>query len=266
MGAIDLAAEAADRVDRARARRRRRVGAGRASAPAADAARRGARRAREGAHDPARRGRAARPRARPPSRQATSAARSRRPLLATQIAPDSANAWARHAHALARTDRIVGRDRGVRARARRSTPMTPRSPSCSSACGAPCHACCLRRSARVSPPLSGSPSAGLRQSARVPCPETVHPRTLVSRARTGGPMPQAMRLRFAMLATLCAFVPCRHGARRHAGDQCRRRTHPGQRSAGHQQRREVRALLHAVVGRRAPEGRARPVLHQPSTR
>ena len=86
--------------------------------------------ARARARDRARRGRAARPRARPPPGGDVGAEVSATEQ-ATQIAPDSAAAWARHAHALARTDRvsdaIAACERALDAR----PGTTPRSPSCS---------------------------------------------------------------------------------------------------------------------------------------
>ncbi len=105
MGAIDLAAEAADRVaarapDDADAWAR--VGRLRLRLMQRDAR---ARRAGARARDPGpTRTRCSTSRS-PTSSAATSAARFRR-RAATQLAPDSAAAWARHAHALARTDRI----------------------------------------------------------------------------------------------------------------------------------------------------------------
>ena len=106
MGAIDLAAEAAERAAAPRARRRLGLGAAGPAAPAADGPRRrdlGARAGPAGRAD--RRGSARRWRS-PTTWPATSGPRCRRPRRPRASTPTRRAAWTRYAHALARTDRV----------------------------------------------------------------------------------------------------------------------------------------------------------------
>ena len=72
-------------------------------------------------------------------------------------------AWARYAHALARTDRvsdaIAACERALDARA-----TTPRSPTCSSACAPRCRACCPPRDRLGLRPRGAGPAAGGRRA------------------------------------------------------------------------------------------------------
>ena len=118
MGAIDLAADAAQRAaDRAPGRRLG-LGAPRAPAPAADGPRR-RRSPRSSAPGwSARRSRACSISRSPTTWPATSAPRSRPPRRRPRLDPESRRAWSTYAHALARTDRVSECEHACRQRAR----------------------------------------------------------------------------------------------------------------------------------------------------
>ena len=260
MGAIDLAAEAADRVtarapDDADAWAR--VGRLRLRLMQRDAALAAL---EQRARDPARRGRAAGPRARPPSRRR----RRRRGYGDASWRPRSrrtvAAAWARYAHALARTDRISD----AIAASERALDAQPARRRGGRAARAPAGRGPARPARRVSTGqpagTSGRPRSGLPRTRRTVQKSSTSGR-LPSRACACGPMPRGMRLRFALLATLCAVRARRRGPCLHARHQRCRRAQPRATCSRRSTGAKYVALLHAVVGRRAPAGALDRALH-----